>query len=69
MEVNAQQLDDSPYYADDLDCAYCLHRKRKTKTDNLPCREDNCRYEGIRLHALAHGRLIRTPEEVYKLPG
>ena len=67
MEAIAKQID-ALYYADGLGCAYCLHRKRKTKAHNLPCREDDCRYEGIRLDAITHGRLVR-PQGVLNLPG
>jgi hypothetical protein len=42
-----------------MDCCYCLHNKRKSKKYKNGCREETCRFEGIRQDAIANGRIKR----------
>ena len=49
------------YHIEDLACPDCLHYKRGGKRDKHGCGDDACRFEGIRLDAIANGRIKRKP--------
>jgi hypothetical protein len=61
MTQNTRIYDRFYYHAEDLNCSYCLLKKRKTKFNPHGCGEDACRFEGIRLEAIANGRIKRKP--------
>jgi len=49
------------YHTEDLNCADCLHRIKKSERENknTGCGDDVCRFEDIRQEATANGRIKR----------
>ena len=47
------------YHMEDLDCTYCLHRKRKSKNNKSGCKLEACPYMDIAHDATANGRVRR----------
>jgi len=60
MTENTRILRRFEYHAEDLDCYYCVYKKRKSKKHKNGCREETCRYEDIRREAIANGRNERA---------
>ena len=62
MSDNIRKHDRFAYYIEDLDCADCLHNKKKGKGKKHGCGSAVCRYDDIRADAIAHGRVKRKRE-------
>ena len=59
MIQNTRILNRFEYHTEDLDCAYCLYYKRRSKYRKHGCGEDICHFEGIRRIATKNGRTKR----------
>ena len=47
------------YFAEDCDCQYCLHNKKKGKDKKSGCGRSVCCYDDIRADAAKSGRIKR----------
>ena len=56
---NTRTLDDSDYYLENLDCAYCANYRNH---GGHGCGRSKCEYEDIRLERIEHGRIKRRKE-------
>ena len=59
MTQNTRISNRFEYHTEDLDCAYCLYFKRKSKHSKYGCGEDACRFEGIQRQAAKNGKTKR----------
>jgi len=59
MSKTIRKYERFEYHMEDLNCRDCLYFKRKSKHGKTGCGLDVCRYEDIRLDAIANGRIKR----------
>jgi len=60
MTQHSRILDRFEYHLEDLECEFCLHSMAKRKAHKNRCREESCRFEGIRRKAAINGRIKRN---------